>query len=297
MSPIAFFGALELGLIYGFVGIGVLLTFRFLNFPDLTVEGSLPLGSAVAAVWIVMGGNPWIALIMAVIAGGISGLVTAVLALRFGILHILASILTMIALFSINIRIMGRPNIALLGEDTIITPLRDLDLSLYISRPTLMLIIVLVLSAILIWYLLTDSGLALRATGNNPKMIRANGGNSNFYIYVGLAVSNAFVALAGALFSQSNGFADVTSGVGTIVVGLAAVILGEAIFRTRSIWLIVTAVIIGSILYRLIIALALSFGIFGLQASDLNLVTAILVVVAMLTPKMREQFKSMFKRA
>ena len=287
MSSLAFFGAIEIGLIYGLVGLGVLLTFRFLNFPDLSVEGSFPLGGAVAASWIVTGGSPWTALVLALLAGGLSGLVTALLSVRFGILHILAGILTMIALFSINIRIMGRPNVALLGEDTIITPLRDWQMDLYLARPILMLAFALLSIVLISRFLLSDIGLAMRVTGSNARMVRANGGNSDAYIYFGLALSNALVALAGGLFSQTSGFADVTSGVGTIVVGLAAVVLGETLFRSRSIWIKVAAAIVGSIVYRLFIAFALSFGLFGLQASDLNLVTAILVTVAMLAPRLR----------
>ena len=290
MSALAFFGAIELGLIYGLVGVGVLLTFRNLDFPDLTVEGSFPLGGAVTATWIVMGGSPWLALAMGFIAGALSGLLTALLAVKFKILHILAGILTMIALFSINIRVMGRPNASLLGETTIITFLRDLDVTLYLARPALMLAIIAVCVFLVSRFLLSDVGLAMRATGSNAKMVRANGGNSKGYVYLGLALSNALVALAGGLFSQSSGFADVTSGVGTIVVGLAAVILGETLIRARSIWIIVSAAVIGSIIYRLVIALALSHGIFGLQASDLNLVTAALVTIAMLSPSIRASY-------
>ena len=287
MSALVFFGALEIGLIYGLVGIGVLLTFRLLNFPDLTVEGSFPLGSAVTATWIVSGGSPWFALVMGFVAGAISGLLTAFLSVRFKILHILAGILTMIALFSINIRIMGKPNISLLGEETIITPLRELEVAIYLLRPALMFVLVFVCSLVISRFLLSDAGLALRATGANPRMIRANGGDSRLYIYIGLALSNALVALSGGLFTQSVGFADVTSGVGTIVVGLASVILGETIFQARSIWIIIFAAVLGSIIYRLAIGLALSYGVFGLNASDLNLVTAALVTLAMLAPELR----------
>lgn len=290
MSALAFFGAVELGLVYGLVGVGVLLTFRHLSFPDLTVEGSFPLGGAVTATWIVAGGSPWTALALGFSAGALSGLVTSVLSVRFRILHILAGILTMIALFSVNIRVMGKPNVSLLGEETIITPLRDMDAPLYLLRPALMLALVAVSVALLARFLLSDAGLALRATGSNPRMVRANGGDSGMYVHLGLALSNALVALAGGLFTQSSGFADVTSGVGTIVVGLAAVILGETLFRSRSIWVMVAAAVVGSIIYRLAIAFALSRGVFGLQASDLNLVTAALVTFAMLAPGIRARY-------
>ena len=287
MSDLAFFGALEIGLIYGLVGAGVLITFRFLNFPDLTVEGSFPLGGAVAATWIVAGGSPWTALLMGLAAGAASGLVTALLAVRFGILHILAGILSMIALFSVNIRVMGRPNVSLLGEETIVTPLNDLAVDTFVARPVLMLAVVAACVFALAFFFISDSGLAMRATGSNPRMVSANGASSKTYVYLGVAISNALVALSGALFAQSSGFADVTGGVGTIIVGLAAVILGETLFRTRSMLLIICASVAGSIIYRLVIAFALSTGIFGLKASDLNLVTAILVTVAMVAPRIR----------
>lgn len=297
MSAIALFGALEIGLIYGLVGLGVLLTFRHLDFPDLTVEGSFPLGSAVTAAWIVSGGDPWTALLLAVIAGAFAGLFTAWLSIKLGILHILAGILTMIALFSINIRVMGRPNTALFSETTIITPLRDMDISLYMARPALMALIVVICILLLGRYLLSDAGLALRATGGNSRMVRAYGGSSNLYVYIGLAISNGIVALAGALFAQASGFADITSGVGTIVVGLAAVILGEAILRSRTIWVVICAAVLGSLVYRIAISFALAADLFGLKASDLNLVTTILVIVAMMAPRLRNHLQAKRSKA
>ncbi|GAM55624.1 ABC transporter permease protein [Vibrio ishigakensis] len=291
MSAFAFFGALEIGLIYGLVALGVYLTFRVLDFPDLSVDGSFPMGAAVAATAIVAGINPWIATGMAIIAGGMTGWVTAFLAVRCGILHLLASILTMIAAFSINIRIMGRPNMALLGEDTILTPFESLGDPM-LMRPLVVGVLVLLSAFFIVRLLNSDFGLGLRATGVNARMVRAQGGSTAFYTYFGLALSNGFVGFAGALFAQTNSFADVTSGVGTIVVGLAAVILGQTLIPGRKIWVAVTAVIVGSVLYRLAVAFALSTGMFGLQASDLNLVTAVLVAVALIAPKMKSQYKT-----
>ncbi|GAD80343.1 ABC transporter permease [Vibrio ezurae] len=291
MSAFAFFGALELGLVYGLVALGVYLTFRVLDFPDLSVDGSFPMGAAVAATAIVAGINPWLATGMAIIAGGVTGWVTAFLAVRCGILHLLASILTMIAAFSINIRIMGRPNIALLGEDTILTPFESLGDPMLV-RPVVVGILVLLAAFFIVRLLNSDFGLGLRATGVNARMVRAQGGSTSFYTYFGLALSNGLVGFAGALFAQTNSFADVTSGVGTIVVGLAAVILGQTLIPGRKIWVAVAAVIIGSVLYRLAVAFALSSGMFGLQASDLNLVTAILVAVALIAPKMKAKYKA-----
>ncbi|PRQ62835.1 ABC transporter permease [Vibrio sp. V01_P9A10T6] len=291
MSAFAFFGALEIGLLYGLVALGVYLTFRVLDFPDLSVDGSFPMGAAVAATAIVAGINPWVATGMAILAGAFTGWVTAFLAVRCGILHLLASILTMIAAFSINIRIMGRPNIALLGEETILTPFEAMGDSVYI-RPLVVGVLVLISAWFVVRLLNSDFGLGLRATGVNARMVRAQGGSTSFYTYFALALSNGFVGFAGALFAQTNSFADVTSGVGTIVVGLAAVILGQTLIPGRRIWVAVLAVIVGSVLYRLAVAFALSSGMFGLQASDLNLVTAVLVAIALIAPKMKRNFKA-----
>jgi len=291
MSAFAFFGALEIGLLYGLVALGVYLTFRVLDFPDLSVDGSFPMGAAVAATAIVAGIDPWVATGMAIAAGAVTGWVTAFLAVRCGILHLLASILTMIAAFSINIRIMGRPNIALLGEETILTPFEALGDPMLV-RPLVVGILVLISGWFIVRLLNSDFGLGLRATGVNARMVSAQGGSTSFYTYFGLALSNGFVGFAGALFAQTNSFADVTSGVGTIVVGLAAVILGQTLIPGRKIWVAVTAVIVGSVLYRLAVAFALSSGMFGLQASDLNLVTAVLVAVALIAPKIKGNLKA-----
>jgi len=287
MSAIAFFGAVELGLVFAFVALGVYLSFRILDFPDLTVDGSFPLGAAVAAVAIVGGVDPWVATLAAALAGACAGLVTAFLNVRFGILHLLASILTMIALFSINLRIMGRPNVPLLNHDTILTPFYDHGLASYLVRPLFLLVLVGIVVATLAWFLATDFGLAMRATGANPRMARAQGISTSRYIYVGMALSNALVGFAGALFAQTNGFADVTAGVGTIVVGLAAVIVGETIFRSRHLPVVLVGVVVGSILYRIAIQTALSFDAIGLEPSDLNLATAVLVALALILPRLR----------
>lgn len=287
LSQIAFWGAVELGLVFAFVAIGVFLAFRVLDFPDLTVDGSFPLGAAVAAVLITTGLNPWIAAVVAMIAGGAAGLVTAFLNVRFRILNLLASILTMIALFSVNLRVMGKPNVALINADTMLSPFFGLGLREVYVRP-LFVGVLAVIAIILVWrFLESDAGLAMRATGANPRMARAQGVDTRWQIYLGLALSNALVALGGALFAQTNGFADVTSGVGTIVVGLAAVIIGETLFGARGILLALIGCVVGSILYRIAIQVALSTDALGLKASDLNLVTAVLVAVALVLPRLR----------
>ncbi len=287
MSQIAFWGAVELGLVYAFVALGVFLAFRVLDFPDLTVDGSFPLGAAVAAVLIIAGLNPWLASGVSMIAGAAAGLVTAMLNVRFRILNLLASILTMIALFSVNLRVMGKPNVALLNVDTMLSPFYGHGLRDFYVRP-LFIGVLVVIAVILVWrFLESDAGLAMRATGANARMSRAQGINTDRQIYLGIAISNALVALGGALFAQTNGFADVTSGVGTIVVGLAAVIIGETLLGTRGILIALIGCVLGSILYRIAIQLALSTDMLGLQASDLNFVTAVLVTFALILPRLR----------
>ncbi|WP_273726322.1 ABC transporter permease [Brucella gallinifaecis] len=288
MSQIAFWGAVELGLVFSFVAIGVYLAFRVLDFPDLTVDGSFPLGAAVTGVLILAGWNPWLSAGVAMIAGSIAGLVTATLNVRFKILNLLASILTMIALFSVNLRIMGRPNIALINQDTMLSPFFGHGIPEYYVRPAFLFVLVAI-TVFLVWrFLESDMGLAMRATGANPKMARAQGVRTDRQIYLGMALSNALVALGGSLFAQTNGFADVTSGVGTIVVGLAAVIIGETLLRSRLILVILIGCVAGSIIYRIAIQLALSNGdIVGLQASDLNIATALLVTFALILPRLR----------
>lgn len=287
MSHIAFWGAVELGLVFALVAIGVYLAFRILDFPDLTVDGSFPLGAAVCAVLIIAGLNPWVATGIAMVAGAGAGLVTAILNVRFKILNLLASILTMIALFSVNLRVMGKPNVALLNQDTMLSPFYGQGVPEYLVRPLFVGLLV-ALAVLVVWrFLESDAGLAMRATGANSKMARAQGVNTGRQIYLGMALSNALVAMAGALFAQTNGFADVTSGVGTIVVGLAAVIIGETLFGARGILIALIGCIIGSIAYRLAIQLALSSDVLGLKASDLNFVTAVLVAIALILPRLR----------
>lgn len=287
MSSIALLGALEIGLVFALVALGVYLSFRVLQFPDLTVDGSFPLGAAVAATLIVHRVDPWLATLAAMLAGALAGLATAWLNLRLGILNLLASILTMIALYSINLRIMGRPNVALLGENTVLSPLQDLPVPPYVLAPLAFAVTVFAVQWLLNRFLTSELGLALRATGANPRMARAQGIHIEQAILLGMALSNALVALAGALFAQSQGSADVTMGVGVIVVGLAAVIGGEALLNPRTVAWATAACIFGSLLYRLIVALALNADFLGLQAQDLNLITAGLVAMALVLPRLR----------
>ncbi|MEF0943485.1 ABC transporter permease [Rhizobium sp. BR 362] len=287
MGYSAFMTSLELGFVYGFVALGVFISFRVLDFPDLTADGSFPAGAAVAASLIVNGHNPFLATAAAVLVGALCGIVTAALNRKFKILHLLAGILTMIAMFSINLRIMGQPNTPLLGGDTVLTPLRGLGLELSLLKVLFAGTVVLIFGGLLSWFLLSDAGLAMRATGANPRMARANGIDVDYNIYLGLALSNGLIALGGALFAQLAGFADVQMGSGTILIGLAAVILGEALFRVRALVIIVFACIVGSIAYRLAIGFALNSQSLGLRSSDLRLVTAVLVAVAFIVSTAR----------
>lgn len=294
MNIVALSGAIELGLLYGLVALGVYLSFRVLDFPDLTADGSFPLGGAVAATLIVKANmSPLLATIVAVMAGALAGVCTATLNVKFKILNLLASILTMIALYSINLRIMGQPNVSLLGQTTLLTPweTRLQLLPVWLVKPLIMLAIVLLVKLLLDCWFNTEVGLAMRATGANPDMARAQGINTDRMILLGMALSNGLIALAGALFAQVNGFADVTMGVGTIVFGLAAVIVGETILTQRGVMWATLAALLGSVLYRLVVALALNTKFFALQSQDLNLITAVLVALALILPQLRGKLR------
>lgn len=289
MSLFSLFGALEVGLIFGLVALGVFISFRLLRFPDLTVDGSFPLGGAVCAVLIANGTDPFLATIIATAAGALAGMVTAMLNVHLKIMDLLASILMMIALYSINLRIMGRPNIPLIMEPTMFSILQPQWLSDYVARPLILLVVVIAAKILLDLYFSTRQGLAIRATGSNPRMARSQGVNTGAMVILGMAISNALVALAGAMFAQTQGGADISMGIGTIVIGLAAVIVGESILPARRIFFMTLAVILGAIIYRFFIALALNSDFIGLQAQDLNLITAVLVVIALVIPLIKQR--------
>ena len=240
MSLVSFMGAVEIGLIFALVALGVWISFRVLNFPDLTADGSFPLGGAVAAVLIVAGYNPWIACLAACATGALAGLLTSWLHVSLGILQLLASILTMIALYSINLRIMDAPNVSLLGETTVFTPFVS-DENSYWMQSLILLGIVFVVKGLLDWFFASQIGLALRATGANARMACAQGIATGRYTMAGMALSNALIALAGALYVQTQGGADISMGIGTIVVGLAAVIIGETLLPSRRMLIVTLA--------------------------------------------------------
>ena len=282
-------GAASQGVLWGIMALGLYITFKVLDFADLTVDGSFALGGAVSAVLLVNGWNPFLSLLIAFLAGGISGVVTGLLHTKLEIPGILAGILTMIALYSINIRIMGQANTPLLGVDTIMV---KLEILLGIDRTMSSLIVGVVFSVVIImilyWLFGTELGSVIRATGNNERMVRAQGVNTDNMKIIGLMLSNALVALSGAMVAQSQGYGDVGMGTGTIVIGLASIIIGEVIFGARfSFWYRLMSVVFGSIIYRIIIAVVLQL---GLKSTDLKLLTAIIVALALALPVVKKKF-------
>lgn len=287
MSLYAFWGALETGLIFGFLALGSFLTFRLLKFPDITVEGSFPLGGAVAATLITAGHNPWLATAGAFMAGMAAGSITAFLNVRMKILHILAGILTSVAMYSINLRVMGRPNTPLLGSPTVLTEL-PAAIAGHPYAPLLMLgTLTLLVLLLLNLFLRSELGLRLRATGVNPRMGRAYGISTGHMVWLGLALGNGLAALGGALFAQTQGAADVNMGVGVVVVAFASVIGGAVLLKNTSLWRATLSALLGSVLYQVAVGLALGVEGIGLTPSDLSLVTAVLVALALVAPGAR----------
>lgn len=280
-------GALELGLLYGVMALGVYLTFRVLNFPDLTVDGSFTTGAATAAMGIVAGWNPVAATALGFVTGFLAGVVTGLLHTKGKIDGLLAGILTQIGLWSINLRIMGGANVPLLRTDSVFTPLEDLGVVGTWSGVAVFTVAVGLLAGLVLWFLKTDLGLAIRATGDNGQMITSFGVSTDRTKILTLALSNGLVGMCGALVAQYQGFADISMGIGLIVVGLASVILGQALLSQRTLWLAIYAVVVGAVLYRLIIFLALTV---GLNPNDMKLVSAVLVVVALLAPQIQKRF-------
>lgn len=312
LSYNAWLGAIAAGLCFAPVAVGVYLSFRILDYPDLTIDGSLPLGAAVAAAMITSGWNPYLTLPAAALAGSLAGFATGLIATRLKIHSLLASILTTTALFSINLHVMGRSNIPLLNEPTIFTRLTPIMRSLLIAiggpdaaryTGNLTAIVLVGLMVILIkiafdWFMRTEYGLGLQAAGNNPQMARALGIHTDRMVMLGLALSNALVGLSGAVFAQYQGFADINMGVGLIIAGLAAVILGETFFRPRGIVAATTAVILGMVIYRLVIAAALNIAIplpggntLRVDPLDVKLATAALVLAALWVTRLQKGAK------
>lgn len=274
------------GLMWSILSLGVFLSFRVLDVPDMTCEGSFPLGGAIAATLITAGVSPWASLVAGAIGGLLAGVVSGILYTKLKIPAILAGILTMIALYSINLHIMGKANISLLRTDTVFSlTQKALGVSQGMAAFLLPTILVILIVGAIYWFFGTELGMCIRATGFNVQMMRAQGVNTDTMIIVGLFISNALIGLCGAVVAQNNGFADVGMGIGTIVIGLASVIIGEVILGVSTFKESLIAVILGSVLYRIVIAVVLFM---GMPPNDLKLFTAVLVMIALAMPMIKE---------
>ena len=274
-------GAVSQGIIWGIMGVGVFITFKVLDYADLTVDSSLCTGGAVSAMLIGMGMHPVLTLVFATLAGMAAGAVTGLLHTKLEIPAILSGILTQLALYSINLRIMGRANVSLLGQPTMIT-LLDIPQAILVGG-----LVAVVMIAVLYWSFGTEIGCAVRATGDNGNMARAMGVNTDTMKVLGLTISNGMVGLAGALLAQYQGYADVQSGRGAIVIGLASVIIGEVLIGRRANFAVrMGSIIVGSIVYYVIISFVLQL---GLNTSDLKLFSALVVAIALAIPSLRQK--------
>ncbi len=282
----------ELGLLYAMLAVGVYLTYRVLDFPDLTVDGSFTTGAAITAVLIVNGVPIWIAVIVSVVGGMVAGVVTGLLHVWGNINPLLAGILTQIALYSVNLHIMDKSNLPLLRETTLMTPLRDAGLLGTWGAVGIFLVVVLIVGAGIYGFLGTGFGVAIRATGDNELMARSQGINTGVTKVAGLAISNGIVGLCGSAVAQYQGYADISMGIGLIIAGLASVIIGQAVFGATAVWQSVLAAILGSVIYRIVIQAAISA---GLNPNDTKIVSAALVVVALVLPQW-QVFKKMRQR-
>src|SRR5262245_22048438 len=293
-------GATTIGFILALLALGVYLSFRIFNFPDITADGSITLGASVTATLLVHHWSPWLATLTGFVAGMLAGTTTGVLHTKFKINGLLSGILVMTALYSINLHIMGKSNVPLLNESTLASQIERFGHVLFRAESDLnifgwvvgvrdaamllgMTVLVAFLGLVLYLFFRTNLGTAMRATGDNPQMIRALGVSVNFILILGLALSNGLIALAGALLAQYQGFADVQMGIGMVVWGLASVIIGEALVGTTGLGLLITGAVMGSGLFRLLVAIALRW---GLNPNDLKLITALFVFAALVGPQL-----------
>ncbi len=281
ISVVALVGS-ELGLLYAMLAVGVYLTYRVLDFPDLTVDGSFTTGAALSAVLIMNGVPIWVAIIASILGGMAAGVVTGLLHVLGGINPLLAGILTQIALYSINLKIMGKSNLPLLRQTTLMTPLREAGLLGTWGAVGIFAVVVAIVGAGVYGFLGTSFGVAIRATGDNELMARSQGVNTGVTKVAGLAISNGLVGLCGAVVAQYQGYADISMGIGLIIAGLASVIIGQAVFGATAVWQSVLAAVLGSIIYRIVIQAALSA---GLNPNDTKITSAVLVVVALVLPQ------------
>lgn len=287
-------GGATLGIMWGIMALGVYLTFRVLHYADMTVDGSLTLGGAVSAVCVASGMHPLLAIGVAVICGMTAGLITGFLHTKLGIPDLLAGILTQFALYSINLRIMGKANFGLLNETTLFSMIKGMGVPSKWAGLTVGIVFIVILIILVYCFFGIEIGCALRATGNNPDMVKAMGANTKTYIVLGLVVGNGLVAMSGAVLAQYQGYADINMGVGTIVIGLAGIMIGEAVFSKRSYFHRLTGVVIGSIVYRIIIAFVLRISlnsdfVIKITADDMKLITAVIVACALVIPNLKSQ--------
>lgn len=290
-----------LGVIWGIMALGLYLTYRVLNYADLTVDGSLTLGGAISAVYVAAGVQPIVAILLATFGGMIAGFVTGFLHTKLRIPDLLAGILTQFALYTVNLRIMGKANFGLLNQTTIFSQLKDLGIPSKWVGLIVGLVFVVILIILIYCFFGTEIGCALRATGNNPDMVKAMGGNTKLYIMLGLVVGNGLVAMSGALLAQYQGYADINMGVGTIVIGLASIMIGEVLFSKRTYLHRLAGVIIGSVVYRIIIAIVLRISmnsdfVIKITADDMKLITAVIVIIALVAPDMKDRILSKFAK-
>lgn len=274
------------GLLWALLGLGLYLTFRILDFCDMTVEGTFPLGAATAVTAISNGVNPFLATLLAILAGMIAGLITGLLYTKGKIPSLLAGILTMTAIYSVDLRIMGKSNISLLGKPTLFNGSFLRSLPQYFDSVTVGLIVIIIVTVLMMLFLATDYGQGFIATGDNPTMAKSLGIHTDSMINVGLMVSNGMVALCGALVAQSNGYADVNMGIGTIVIALASIIIGEVAFGELTLNQRLVAVTLGSIIYRIILLAVLQL---GFSANDLNLISSVVLAICMMLPQLEER--------
>ena len=302
-------GALTIGLILSLLALGVFITFRIFHFPDITADGSITFGAAICAVLLVKGVDPFLATAAAFAGGVVAGTVTGILNTHFKIQALLAGILVMTALYSVNLHVMGKSNVPLLSESTLGTYAEragallsgssgDINLGGWpvgmrdISMLLMAFAVVALIGLGLYVFFRTNLGTAMRATGDNSQMIRALGANVESMTVLGLAISNGLIALSGALLAQYQGFADVQMGIGMVVWGLASVIIGEALVGSTRIGLLITGAVMGSVLFRLLVAIALRW---GLNPNDLKLITAAFVFVALVAPMLLRKLKGTAK--
>ncbi|MBP3853235.1 MAG: ABC transporter permease [Erysipelotrichaceae bacterium] len=290
-------GAVSQGVLWGIMALGVYITFRLLDIADLTVDGSFATGGAVCAVAITNGVSPLFSIVLALIAGIIAGWITGFLHTKCQIPAILSGILTQIGLYSINLRIMGRSNLPLLQSDTLFKSFRELTgLNIQWTAIVIGVLFAVAVSGFLYWFFGTETGSAIRATGNNENMARALGVNTNYMKLLGLMLANGLIAVSGALVTQSQGYADIKMGIGAIVIGLASIVIGEVIFQGKGNFFVrLSSIVVGSIIYRIIVAVVLQM---GLSTDDLKLLTAALVAIALTVPIMIDKNKqlSMYKK-